>query len=117
MSDDGKLVCDFCGSTDVTWEYPAQDFMIGIGGIHEDGSTEIIGVGSDGSWASCDACHDLIERGDKDGVLARTIATSEREGSLRSFPDLRGVLEKTIVVVHKRFYASRTGPSRPIAVA
>jgi hypothetical protein len=114
MSGEGKPVCDFCRAPDVKWTYPAKPFTLGVG---SDADGLIAAIGSDEWWAACDACHALIERGDKDEVARRAIRTSEREGALSRDPKMRGVVIHGIVMIHSAFYENRTGPALPSATA
>ena len=54
-------ICDFCSAPNVAWRYPAQSFLAyAIAGV----------VGqSVGDWAACRTCHELIEAGDRRGLL------------------------------------------------
>ena len=60
-------------------------------------------------WAACDACHAIIQRGDREGLAARSVVTyGAKYGS--------GVLPLTLPVaraVHDSFWANREGPPIP----
>lgn len=45
------MKCDFCSNEKVTWSYPCKSFTY-IEGI----------IGSEGAWAACDRCHNMIEK-------------------------------------------------------
>ena len=88
-------VCDFCSTPGPRWRYPATSFI----------DTKS-GYGSVDDWGACDACHDLIERGDPrsqralvDRSLARFTTVWERR-AMR--PDL--------TAFHDQFRLHRTGP-------
>lgn len=118
MADNGKPVCDFCRAPDVKWSYPARPFVLSAAGIDASGEIEpIAALGIDEWWAACDECHTLIERDDRTGVLRRSVETSEREGEMRANPELRAILIHGITMIHGAFYANRTGPAQPAAVA
>ncbi len=81
--------CDFCGSEDVMWLYPAKDFDY----IMVDGET----YRSLGEWAACETCADLIERGDRDGLM---------EGSAKNHLNGLSILEKELLKNEIRFFHS-----------
>lgn len=43
-------VCDFCSDPHPTWMYPAADFEV-----------QRVAWGSEGAWAACEECSQLIE--------------------------------------------------------
>ncbi len=90
------IICDFCSSTPVTHSYPARDIVIP--------DTRSI---SRGAWAACEACHDLIEAGDRAGLAVRCADTFELP---EGFPPLS--FEERIsaaTCIHGQFYKARTG--------
>ncbi len=93
---EGRLRCDFCTREDVRWTYPARDFTEKVAGRT---------VGSQGGWAACDPCHDLIEADDYDGLATR--------GEGVQFIDGRAPREfvEWIVQRHGNFRANRLGPA------
>lgn len=58
--------CDFCSGAPVTWRYPTRTFKL-----------TSIRFRSVSDWAACDVCHALIEAGDREGLLTRTMATGQ----------------------------------------
>lgn len=97
-----EIICDFCSSPVVAWRYPAETFSIDIVTSYED-------------WAACDLCHALIEAGDSDGLLNRSVAmfpgladvpADAREGIMAR-------LHAMITPLHNGFHASRQGPAAP----
>ena len=61
------MFCDFCYSTQVTWSYPCESF-------------EFLLSDSEGNWAACNICHDLIECGDNIALMQRAMDTAENNG-------------------------------------
>jgi hypothetical protein len=98
-------ICDFCSDPHVAWRYPAESFIAyAVGGI----------VGqSVGDWAACSICHRLIETGDRNGLLERTLRTlSDRN------PDMRcaeAELRDQIAVFHQMFFAHQIGAALAVA--
>lgn len=91
-----SVICDFCSSEDVRWSYPARDFVARVVPI----------AGSEGGWAACDACHDLIEADDLDGLAKRSAETFvEKNGAIFDQPELVAMLRQ----LHQQFVESRTG--------
>lgn len=98
----GSLRCDFCSSPDVKWDYPAEDFMVKM---PKDAPAD---WGSEGGFAACDLCHDLIEKDDRNGLLDRSVKTFvEMYGGIAE-PELRVGISK----VHDGFWRSRKGAAR-----
>lgn len=113
-----KRVCDFCGSPDVRWTYPARDFA-----VHEQGlviteaPTEIttkpfeLTQISDGYWDACPACSALIERSDRTRLARRCGRRIVRDhpGSGISFKEATEGARS----IQDDFWAHREGPRRP----
>lgn len=104
MSPD-EQVCDFCSAQPVKWLYPARDFT---------SPTPIPNLrhGSRGDWAACDHCHDLIERGDRDGLARHAGKRYVRVYGLpkNQAPRLAYELRK----MHDRFWSNREGAPQPV---
>ena len=63
----GHGICDFCAlALPAEWVYPARSFEMPNPGLP--GATFM----SNGAWAACPACADLIERNDRDGLARRS---------------------------------------------
>ena len=89
--------CDFCGATEVAWFYPAKNFDYMV----VDGNT----YRSLGEWAACEACADIIERGDREGLME----VSARN-HLNRLPILeRELLKNEIRSFHSFFWTNREG--------
>lgn len=102
MSEQAK--CDFCSELEPRWSYPATDFVaLQIGAIL---ST------SEGSWAACDTCHDLIDSGDRSGLADRSAGlwVVANPDSAEVMECLRGELR----CIHDLFFTHRTGKAQPI---
>lgn len=95
-------ICDFCSEPNPRWQYPASDFIMHVPGPDD--------YGSEGAWAACDACHDLIEAGDGDGLAKRSADKFARNtpGMPRSF------LLSRIRELHEGFWSRRKGPAQPL---
>ncbi|MBX9601361.1 MAG: hypothetical protein K2X35_10160 [Bryobacteraceae bacterium] len=96
--------CDFCSDLAPAWYYPATDFVaFEIGPVVSK---------SEGSWAACDCCHDLIERGDRAGLAERSasmfvVANPE---SAEVIDSLRGELKR----IHDLFFSNCYGTAQPL---
>lgn len=84
--------CDFCSAIPVKWDYPCRDF-------NKDGMTR---AGQRESWAACDACHRLIQAGDREQLARRGVTRLHR-----LFPDRLPLRLPGIRVAHARFWANR----------
>jgi hypothetical protein len=101
-----RPICDLCSQPSVRWCYPARDF-IDVGIV---GPDRILISESISGWAACDECHRLIEAGNREVLLKR---------SIRNFVALYGVLPPTLADdvrrIHDRFFAHRCGPALEVA--
>lgn len=99
--------CDFCSNGAVRWRYPARDFVVTdlTARLH---AQELPGVGSEGGWAACAACHALIERTDRQGLVLRSARKFAKRYGVPArllMPDLRKL--------HDQFWENREGPPTP----
>ena len=88
-----EAICDFDSDPDVRWRYPADDF-------------EMPGTGwaSQGDWAACDPCSDLVEADDWDGLAERCLIGVVKH---------REAIRVRLMNLHERFAAARTGDRVP----
>ena len=87
--------CDFCNSCAPPWAYPAKDFEVSI---IDRGDGSVLTVRSQGAWAACEECAQLIESSGEDGLARRA---SSSPGN----PPLSGIR-----LMHDQFRAHRDGP-------
>jgi hypothetical protein len=90
----GPPICDFCSLSEVAWAYPAVDFVI-------PGAQ----WGSRGHWAACEACHDLIEANDREGLVMRSVDRFMEIYPEENVP--RSFIEHGIRVLHDGFFAAK----------
>jgi hypothetical protein len=65
-----------------------------------------------GDWAACRTCHELIEAGDRRGLLERSLGTL-----LEKNPEMRPAeseLRCQIAQFHRLFYDNQTGAALPV---
>jgi hypothetical protein len=55
----GATICDFCSGANPVWRYPAATFH------------DSFGSKSVEDWLACEACHAMIEAGDREGLIER----------------------------------------------
>jgi hypothetical protein len=87
----------------VAWRYPAQNFVAyAVEGV----------VGeSVGDWAACCNCHRLIEAGDRNGLLDRSIhRLLEKNPGMR---EAEAELRHQMGHFHRMFFAHQTGAAVP----
>jgi hypothetical protein len=89
-----NLVCDFCLEGNPRWAYPARDFDLQVGPVAHH---------SQGGWAACPTCHDLIERDDFEQLLQRAAGAFAPES-------IREVFRRLFDI----FRQHRTGPAERI---
>jgi hypothetical protein len=103
----GQEVCDFCSSPNPPWLYHALDGNVVINIINGEVVTDAegggLGLGSIGGWRACTECSELIERGDKIGLLLRSIAAF-------SFLDVPEHISRSCMAeIHAMFWNGRYG--------
>jgi hypothetical protein len=92
-----EVICDFCSGSSVRWSYPAKTFRAFVG-------TSV------GDWAACERCHHLIESGDRDGLMKRSLITF-----IVANPDMEpraSEVMRNISALHAMFFENRTGARR-----
>jgi hypothetical protein len=93
------FICDFCSEPNVSWRYPAENFVAYV-------VADVVGQ-SVGDWAACGICHGLIEAGDRNGLLERSLGTLlEKNPAMRP---AEAELREQIAYFHEMFYAHQTG--------
>jgi hypothetical protein len=98
-------LCDFCSEPHATWRYPARTFVAYV-------AAGFVGQ-SVGDWAACGACHALIEAGDRNGLLERSLTRLlEKHPQMR--PD-QDELREELAVVHRMFFGNQNGQAVAIA--
>jgi hypothetical protein len=66
---------------------------------------------SQGGWAACERCHQLIKAGDRRGLVVRSLITL-----ISSSPDMepdQAELRETIAELHQKFFENRIGDAVP----
>jgi hypothetical protein len=94
-----RAKCDFCFADDPEYILPARTFEVpgGFGG-------------SDGDWAPCGACADLIDRNDWNGLLRRAVAGYE----VRNHVVLGETETRALASLYRRLRKNITGSIRPV---
>lgn len=105
-----RLVCDFCCSTDsgdeIVWDYPAKSFTMHIK------SPAPAEYTSHGHWGACAACHKLIDDGERDKLVKRSVEKFfSNKGINISLvpPEMIAVLKQSIKELHDNFFTHRCG--------
>lgn len=98
--------CDFCNTDEPTWRVPVATFpMPGPGGERHY---------SQGDWAACDLCGELVARNRWDALLSRAWEHADRDGFV--YAGSRDVLLKAALAsLYSRVRRNRVGPLRRIA--
>ncbi len=97
-------ICDFCSAPNVVWRYPAQNFIAYA-------TPGIVGQ-SVGDWAACVLCHALIERGDQNALLERSLNLL-----LEKHPDMRAdeaEIRGHLSMIHRMFFDHQVGAPVPV---
>ncbi len=98
-------MCDFCTLANPTWCYPAKDFIMLQAHEARDNNTHV----SVGSWAACNACHDLIEAGNKSALATRFVETLPR--ATRRSAAIRKRMLTEVEKLQLDFWDHRCGPA------
>lgn len=100
-------ICDFCSTPNPEWSYPTKSFKMDLTKIGLN-----IDYYSEGSWAACEYCHGLIEKGLQEALAHHSAVTLIESKSLpRAFlPEI----ERQIFRLHRNFWRYRQGPARRI---
>ena len=104
---DANLQCDFCSAPCPSWRYPARSFIAYR-------ASNLAGE-SVGDWAACDACHKLIEAGDRYSLAHHSLVEL-----ILKHPEARAAAEilfQDLAELHRQFFEHRCGPAVPIADA
>ena len=94
------MLCDFCLAPNPTWGYPAKDF---VDFVAVEGNDVLVST-SDGTWAACEVCHDLIEKGNQAALLSRSLDKLVGQVPMEE-------ARRMVADVHAKFFASRCGPA------
>jgi len=91
----GATICDFCSSANPLWRYPAATFH------------DSFGSKSVEDWLACEACHAMIEAGDREGLIERAF----RCPGIPLVVAMRGRewARNYVVDLHNRFRTNRRG--------
>lgn len=98
-------MCDFCTQRGaLPWTYPC-------GLVDLRAQMNPLMTHSNDDWAACERCHELIEAGDIEGLIARmlekTLGEAITDMSKLTLVIVRGEIRKHLA----RFTAARTGPA------
>jgi hypothetical protein len=97
-------ICDFCSEPSVVFRYPARSFVAYV-------EAGITGE-SVGDWAACPTCHELIQTGDRAGLVDRSLHTLlEKHPEMH---DAEAELRAQIAGFHGMFFANRAGAAMPV---
>ena len=97
----GATICDFCSGANPLWRYPATTFR------------DSFGSKSVEDWLACEACHAMIEAGDRGGLIERAF----RCPGIPPVVAMRGRewVRNYVVDLHKRFRRNRRGQPHRMA--
>jgi hypothetical protein len=118
--------CDFCSWPEVKWEYPCSDFV--TISVNEEEKTVVVGDhgdltedempeglrpthASEGSWLTCDVCHEYIEDDKWDNLAARCVALFRK---MYGKSEHEYQITASMIGLHHAFQNHRMGPATPI---
>lgn len=91
-------ICDFCGSGSISYRYPAETFN-----VSDIIDPAFIPWGSEGDWAACRECSELIEQDRRFDLALR--AKIDRSLSL----DIQSELYLMVYAMQEKFFEHRKG--------
>lgn len=104
---EGSARCDFCGSEEPRYLFPAEDFEL----VSGDGKP----VCSESHWVACAVCKQVVESGSLDRLVEHAMAEflSRRPG-MQERLGVRGTdkLEQELRQLYEGFINARTGEAR-----
>lgn len=100
---DGTESCDFCNHPDVVHGFECPTFSI----ERKTDNGKSFTLGSDGDWAACPVCRDLIFAGKREELLARAWELSEVRKAMPV--DIHRGLRETMKMLHDNFWSKKTG--------
>lgn len=98
-------ICDFCSATDCAFSYPTRDVNLSTLAALSNKSGGIISLNSRGWWLACQTCHELIQKGDRDGLAKRS--TDSQKAAMKAIP--YELLLGLVRHMHDQFWKSREG--------
>jgi hypothetical protein len=110
------LHCDFCHCTAVTVTCPAVDVT---STAFPDPTRAGHYVYSQGDWLACDACAELIKRGDRVTLALRGVHALRHKLQVDHGDRTAALTDRKLMIVvrgmHDTFWAHRNGPLRALA--
>lgn len=96
------LLCDFCGSSDPTHVFEAEDFQQQVKPQDADDHREIH---FEGAWNACIECKELIEEQKSEELLERSL----KEFNVPTTSKVYDKIKDRIQSLHDEFYFCMTG--------
>lgn len=96
-------VCDFCSDPEVAWAYQVPDFVMQE--LRRPG--ELVQQLSTGGWAACQACAALIDAGDEEGLLTRSVTEMLRLNPAIHLLGGEPVVRRVIAPAQQKFFLLR----------
>lgn len=100
---DGEFHCDFCNGphdAEKDWTLITRQAVVADMMAYEEGTLEIVGQQThrlSEDWAACNPCHDLIIKGDWEGLADRCIDSIERMSGEKDKPEVRDELRRMVL--------------------
>jgi hypothetical protein len=94
--------CDFCSSRPAPWLFLCRSFM-----GFEPFRLEGLSLRSEGSWAACDLCKDMVEGGLRETLAQRCLETMVKAHPEFDHEMIRVRLLEHIWTLHTKFFANR----------
>ena len=102
------MKCDFCSSENAKYWYDAPGFDVYTVILRQG---ETIGR-SAGSWFACEHCAELIDKGDRDGLVDWAINAGLRRRVFKE--ETIPVVKFVMTIIHERFFEMKRGDKNPV---
>lgn len=108
-------VCDFCSEPKPTWRHPCRpaENALMVFEHQETGDTKVVDYRDNNpDWYACDSCHDMVERGDANGLVVRSMTRMLQVGRIH-YTQIDEVVPQ-VQFMHALFFKNRFGSSEQL---
>jgi len=100
------IQCDFCDSREPQWRYPCESFTVMLTFVHTNGDLLTVPWASNGDWAACNFCSELIEQEKWRELAGHGCATNPALQLFKQFL-IEEKLVDAVMEMHKNFITLR----------
>jgi hypothetical protein len=104
-------ICDFCGDAPTTWVHYTSRFLLPF----DPPVPGVEGMKVEPEWATCQVCHEMIERGDKAGMRVRADKLMSQHYLFKGRPVNHDLVVSEVWRMHEAFWEHRV-PRQPLQI-